>query len=111
MNIYDVYITKIFTVDNIEYKPHYVTINHAKFTRTTLVLRKEKNGNVRYYDILTDRYIKSDLSNCKIGDEVIGIEKMYVNFANYIGYSGSSNISKRKIKNLIKKNAHENNKK
>ena len=110
MNIYDVYITKVFTVDNIEYEPHFVRTCNAKYTRTTIVLRKEKYGSVRYYDLLADRYIKHDMSRCDIGDEVIGIDKMYINLAEYIDYHGHKNVSKRKVKRLVKEKAQEDSK-
>ena len=107
MNIFDVYITKVFTVDNIEYKPHFITTRHAQYTRTTIVLRKEKYGSVKYYDLLANRYIEHDLFHCNIGDEVIGIEKMYVSLAEHIGYHGHKNVSKRKVLGLVKKKAQE----
>ena len=107
MNINDVYITKVFIVDNIEYKPHFISIHHAKYIRTTVVLRKEKYGGVSYYDLLAVRYIEHNMSHCDIGDEVIAIEKMYINLVDHIGYHGFKNVSKRKVKRLIKKKAQE----
>ena len=110
MNIYDIYITKVYTVDNIAYEPNDLVNRCAKYTRTTLVLRKEKYGSVEYYDLLTDRCIKHDLHYCNIGDEVIGIEKMYISLADHIGYIGRKNVSKRKVLSLVKKKAQEDSK-
>ncbi|MBR1717966.1 MAG: hypothetical protein IJ715_01695 [Bacilli bacterium] len=110
MNIYDVYITKVYTVDNIEYQPHFIVERYAKYTRTTIVLRKEKYGSVKYYDLLANRYIKHNLACCNLGDEVIGIKKMYVSLAKHIDYHGPKNVCKRKVKSLIKNKALEDSK-
>ena len=107
MNINDVYITKVYTVDRIDYLPHFETNHHATYTRTTIVLRKEVTGSVKFYDLMKDKYIKHDMYYCDIGEEVIGIEKMYVNLVDAIGYKGRNHVSKRKVKQIVKKKAKE----
>ncbi len=102
MNIDDVSITKVYIVYDIEHKPNYIHTHHAKYTRTTLVLRKEKNDTVKYYDLLYNRYVKHDLYYCDVGEEVINIEKMCIRLVDAVGYTGFKHISKRKIKKLVK---------
>ena len=105
MNIYDCYITNVYTIVNVEYKKDFIRTTTRRFDRTTIVLKKEKYGIIEYYDILQDKIVNPVLTDCDIGDEFIDTKESFIHLYKHLGYSGKSDVSTRKIKKLIMKKA------
>lgn len=101
MNIYDVYLTSIYTVVDIKYSNISDIDYKASYTKDAIVLKKKDY----YIDLFTKKKIKKDIYDCKVGDEFIVPTKRYNPIIDFIDKSDikKTNISKKKlIKTLTK---------
>ena len=111
INIYDVYVTRIFTMIQEDYNSNGLRNVKGKFARTTIVVKQTNNNNIYFLDLLSGNKVKSDVNECRVGEEYINYE-MYEPITNYISFNkdkpffnmniNKKTISKDKLLRMVK---------
>ena len=100
MRLFDIYVADIYMLSSKIYKQDKVLCN-GRYLRQSLVLRKEKNDKVIFYDLISKHRLKFGISNSNLGDEYIG--STIVPVTNYMDEDTLKQyISKRKILKIYK---------
>lgn len=107
MNIYDIYLTKVYTMTRIEFVGD-KTMYKGLYNRPAVVLKRQDSSGIYFYDLLSDKKIKASIDKCNVGEEYINYNDLYEPIINYVDYDISKpNISKRKMLKLLKKRGKE----
>ena len=81
INIHDVYYAKIYVTDNVIYN-RFSTNRSARYLRNGFIVKNKQVSSldgVTYYDLISGNKIKADLSDCKVGEELVDVSsKEYV---------------------------------
>ncbi len=101
MNIDDVYYVQIYKVDCIRKKGHFVTDYHATYVRTTLALERKADEDLKYYDLIENKYLNLEMYGTEIGDEVAGNRKNYIKFTDVFPVK-RKHLSRNKILKILK---------
>ena len=108
MNIHDVYIADIYTVTKKKYNVETVDFR-GEYTRTSIILRikPEYSYRIEYKDLLADRKIKADMSDCYQGEEYVNYNQTYQPITKFLGMDNltlkRNNISKKKLLKMVRK--------
>lgn len=86
MNIYDVYVTRIYACVASK-RISYMEVNKTyKYVRDAIVIR-EKTGDYNiYYDLMSDKKYTTPHGDCCVGDEFVVPEKRYDLLVKLIDY-------------------------
>ena len=107
MNIHDVYIADIYTVTKKKYNVDSIDFR-GEYTRTSIILRikPEYSYRIEYKDLLADRKIKADMSDCYQGEEYVNYKQTYRPITEYLGLNDftlkRNNISKKKLLKMVR---------
>ena len=106
MNIYDMYFTSVYVLNDIISDKKYGTYHKTEYVRDALVLKKTKKNKTYYIDLFTKDIIEPNIYSCDIGDMFIFEARRYEPVVDYLNQDviKNPNMSKRKIFKMLLEN-------
>lgn len=104
MNIYDVYVTRIYACIDSK-RISYMEVNKKyKYVRDAIVIRKKTGNSNIYYDLMSDKKYTTPHGDCCVGDEFVVPEKRYDLLVNLIDYKETElEVTREQVLELVYK--------